>query len=269
MNTNTSTRKSPLTFFLLTLGIAIPFWVVGALSAVQVFPDVQLNAFSSFSPAIAALILVYRENKTAGMIELLKRSFDYKRIKSKIWYLPVILLYPGLVFVEYGLSRFSGSPIPPPQFSFVVPLLFVVFFFGSLGEELGWTGYAIDPMQERWGALKASILLGFAWAVFKAPVFALAGQSLYWIVWHSIYILASRVLFVWIYNNTGKSLFAMAMLHASFGAYWHLFPVSENLGVPSFYDPRILALVTAFVAVIVTFLWGPKTLTRYKYARSR
>jgi membrane protease YdiL (CAAX protease family) len=36
----------------------------------------------------------------------------------------------------------------------------------ALGEELGWSGYAIDPMQARWGALKASILLGIFWAVY-------------------------------------------------------------------------------------------------------
>jgi len=39
----------------------------------------------AFCPLIAALILVYRQDKTTGVTELLKRSFDYRRIRAKIW----------------------------------------------------------------------------------------------------------------------------------------------------------------------------------------
>ena len=31
--------------------------------------------------------------------------------------------------------------------------LFGALFIAALGEELGWVGYAIDPLQQRWGAL--------------------------------------------------------------------------------------------------------------------
>jgi len=266
VNTSTSTGRSLLFFFTLELALSVPFWVIGAMPAVQVLPGLQLNAFWSFSPVLAALILVYREGGTAGVIDLLKRPFDYKRVGSKAWYLPVIFLYPVIVFAEYGLLWSAGSLLPPPQWSSAVPLMFVVFFLGSLGEELGWTGYALDPMQERWGALKASILLGVAWGGFHIPIFVLAGRSLYWIVGQFFYTVASRVLFVWIYNNTGKSLFTQAMLHAAFGAYWFLFPVIE--AVPSFYDPVILASITTILAAIITILWGSKTLARYRFARS-
>ncbi len=63
MNTNTSTSRPPLTFFMLELALSIPFWVVGSVTELR-FP---FNSLWSFSPMIAALILVYRENKTAGM----------------------------------------------------------------------------------------------------------------------------------------------------------------------------------------------------------
>jgi hypothetical protein len=36
-------------------------------------------------PLIAAFILVYREEKLGGIKRLLKRVFDIKRIKQKIW----------------------------------------------------------------------------------------------------------------------------------------------------------------------------------------
>ena len=269
MNTNTSKNRSLVNFSLLEFVLSIPFWAWIALAHARVVPDLQmLNATWSLTPMMAASILVYRENKTAGMKKLFRRCFDYKRIKSKVWYLPIFLLEPFIVFVQYRLALLSGIPAPAPQFTWLVPLAYIGFFFGVFGEELGWTGYALDPMQERWSALKASILLGIMWASFHAPVWIFTGQSLYWVVWQWIYDVATRVLFVWIYNNAGKSLFAVALVHPGMGIYWYLWPVSANLGIPSFYDPRNLAFTATVLAAIVTFLWGPKTLAQYRYARA-
>jgi len=269
MNTNPIRNRSLLAFCLLEFVLSIPFWGIVALAHAGVIPDLQmLNAAWSLTPMMTALILVYRENKTSGVLALLKRCFDYKRIKSKAWYLPIFLLYPFIVLVQYGLALLSDIPVSPPHFTLLIPLSFIAFFFGVYGEEMGWTGYALDPMLDRWNALTASILLGIIWASFHAPVWIFSGQSLYWVVWQYIYVVASRVLFVWIYNNTGKSLFAMALLHPGFGVYWYLWPVSANLGIPSFYDPRNLALTAIVLAVIVTFLWGSKTLSNFRSHRS-
>jgi uncharacterized protein len=54
----------------------------------------------TFCPLLAALILVYRENKAAGVTELLMRSVDYKRIRAKIWYAPIALLMPGAMVLS-------------------------------------------------------------------------------------------------------------------------------------------------------------------------
>jgi len=109
----------------------------------------------------AALILVYGENKTAGVIALLERSFDYKRIREKIWYAPIVLLMPGVMVLSYELMRLMGVPVPTPQISILATAgMFIAFFIAALGEEMGWPGYVIDPMQNRWGALQA---LEFSW----------------------------------------------------------------------------------------------------------
>jgi hypothetical protein len=72
---------------------------------------------------------------------------------------------------------------------------------------------------------------------------------------------ATRVLYTWLYNNTGKSVFGAALYLASSKASWQLFP---NNG--SHYDPRITGLIVAFTAVLVTVVWGPRTLARYRDA---
>jgi membrane protease YdiL (CAAX protease family) len=102
----------------------------------------------------AASIFVYRESGFAGVTQLLKRSFDFKRVKAKVWYAPTFLLMPAIMILSFIAMRLMGVQIPALQFSFATPfILFVVFFFiATIGEELDWSGYAIDPLQDRFGA---------------------------------------------------------------------------------------------------------------------
>jgi membrane protease YdiL (CAAX protease family) len=210
-------------------------------------------------PVTAASILVYRENKTAGVIDWLKRSFDYKRIRAKVWYAPIVLLMPGVTVLTYGLMRWMGLPLPAPQFPVLAALaMFLAFFVAALGEELGWSGYVIDPMQARWGALEASILLGLVWAAWHYVPLMQAHRSPAWIAWWSLCTVALRVLIVWLYNNTGKSVFAAVLFHA--------FTNVSGITFSTYYDPRITGLLVAFAAVIVTVVWGPRTLARYRRA---
>jgi len=260
-------NKSPLSFLVLVFALSTPLSLAGTVIKLEVMPGVPVSAIVvTFCPMIAALILVYRENKTAGMTELLKRAFDFKRIKAKVWYAPLILIMPGVMTLEYLVLRSMGSPIPVPQFSIWTALtLFITFFIEALGEELGWTGYAIDPMQEKLNALSAAILLGVAEAAWHIIPVVQVGRSPAWIAWQCLFWVASRVLFVWLYNNTGKSVFAAVLYHAMENVTWQLFPVNG-----SFYDPRITGLIVAVVALITVVVWGPKTLTqfRFRYAQS-
>jgi len=138
----------------------------------------------------------------------------------------------------------------------------------TFGEELGLSGYALDPMQERYSALETGLLLGVVWAGYHIPGFLISGYySPEWIFWHAIYTVAGRVLFVWIYNNSGKSLFSMALCHWTFGLFWSLWP-QENLqkAVP-FYKPQITAVAAIFYVLVVVYLWGHKTLARFRFGR--
>jgi membrane protease YdiL (CAAX protease family) len=229
----------------------------------ELVPALPVSAIVvTFCPMIAASILVSRENKTAGMAELLKRAFDLKRIKAKVWYVPVILLMPVIMTVEFFVLRLMGLPIPAQQFAILTPLvMFLTFFIASLGEELGWMGYAIDPMQGRSGALQASLLLGLVWAAWHLIPLVQEGHSLEWIAWWTLATVAQRVIIVWLYNNTGKSVFVAAAYHAMMNLTGQLFPVQG-----SYYDPRITGILITLVAVIVTVVWGSKTLARYRYA---
>ncbi|HWR83112.1 MAG TPA: type II CAAX endopeptidase family protein [Candidatus Deferrimicrobium sp.] len=251
-----SNRRSPLTYFALTIALSIPFWVAGAMTNFQLLPAIPVSALGFLCMVGAASILVYRENGLVSVAELLKRSFDIKRVRTKIWYVPTILLMPCIMVLSYAAMRLMGVPLPAPQFSFVTTLaLFVAFFVAALGEELGWSGYAIDPLQDRFGALSGALLLGLVWAVWHFIPLLSVQRSVVFIAWWSLGAVASRVIITWLYNNTGRSVFVAALFHTMENLTWQLFPING-----SYYDPRVTSLITA--AVVIVVVWGPRTLVR-------
>lgn len=64
---------------------------------------------------------------------------------------------------------------------------------------------------------------------------------------------------VWLYNNTGKSVFGAALFHAMVNVSWLLFP-----SYGSHFDPRVTGLIVSVAAAIVAVVWGPRTLARYR-----
>src|SRR5579884_1935779 len=255
MSIRASSKRSSLTFFVLVFALALPFWLLGAF--VKPFPSINLSlsALQFVCPFIAACILVYKKEKLDGIVRLLKRIFDCRRIKHKNRYVPIIFLNPFILVLSYGVMLLLGRSLPEPFIPWsTIPLFFVVFFLGAVGEEVGWTGYVTDPLQERWGALATGLLLGSIWATMHIVGWGQEHQWA-WVVEQWFTTIGLRVLMVWLYNNTGKSLFGAIVFHAMINVSIYSFP---NYG--SSYDPVIVGTIIALMALIVTFFWDSKRL---------
>ena len=78
MNNSTALKGSPYLFFVLVYAISIPFWVLNIIFPIKLpldnLPVTDIAA--TFAPTIAALILVYREEKLFGVRKLLGRTFE-------------------------------------------------------------------------------------------------------------------------------------------------------------------------------------------------
>jgi len=142
-----------------------------------------------------------------------------------------------------------------------MPVFFLVYFICDVGEELGWTGYAIEPLQNRWGVLKASLLLGVVWALWHSIAFIQTKHSAAWVIWQCIKTVGMRVILVWLYNSSGKSVFAAILYHTADNVSWSVFP---NYG--SHYNPLITGIITWLAAGILVFGWGGKRRAVYKQA---
>jgi membrane protease YdiL (CAAX protease family) len=185
-----------------------------------------------------------------------------------VWLVPIFLVFPSFGFINYCVLRASGATIPGPTLSLPILLGYCTVFFMASAEEVGLTGYAVDPLLERHSALTTSLVLGLVWAGYHVPGFLISGYyTADWIAWHAVYTVATRVLFVWIYNNSGRSLFSLSLCHWTFGLFWVFWPQDNLQKAVPFYDPRITATAATCAVVIVVYLWGTKTLARFRFAR--
>ena len=257
-------QRLPWVFVALVFALSAPFWAIGTATGGRLSPDLPISSFIWVCPGVAAALLVYRADGPEGVHALLRRAFDWEQIRPG-WYVPIVLLPPAVYAVTFLVMRAQGLPLPIVHLSLLAALgWFLGYFVAAEAEELGWSGYALDPLQERWGALGAGLLLGLVWVAFHTVPLAQHGRAPIWIAWWALSTVALRVLAVWIYNNAGKSVFAVALFHAMANLSW-IGPVLDygTVGYP-LTAQRISALIMAGVAAIVVVVWEPRTLTRIR-----
>ena len=256
------TLKS-IQFFLLVFVLSIPFLILGMIvkGVTETLPiKLPISALMAVCPFVAAAILVYKKQKIQGVKELLKQAFDFKKITDKKWYIPIVFLMPVIAFISYwytkgAIENETQSPI------LTILLFFMVFFIGAIGEEIGWSGYIINPLQNQFGALKASIVLGCVWAIWHIIPYSQAGQKPIWIFWQCLSTVFLRIIMVWLFNNTGKSVFGMVLFHTMINLSPFLIPNNR-----AHYDPFIFSILLMGAVAIVVFFWDSKTLAQFRYA---
>jgi membrane protease YdiL (CAAX protease family) len=179
-------------------------------------------------PAVAAFVIVALTEGSVGVGRLLRRL--------------VLVSKPSLRFFLYSLSplaflllsfvaaKVAGVPIPPvrdfglysglPALSLPLVLLLVLLFTGY-GEETGWRGFALGPLQERYGPVKGTLMLAVIWAGWHTPAFwfvegyrAMNVATL--VGGFGLGICAGSVVLARILNRTSGSVLAAALWHATY-----------------------------------------------------
>lgn len=209
--------RSAFPFFALVYLLTLPWWLLSLFVKFDGLPDnlPVTDIGATFMPALAALILVFRDAGVSGVKALLARVLDWHKIKSARWLGVVLMLPLGLYCLTYFLMRMAGLPLSAsfiltPALVFAFPL----FMLAAAGEELGYTGYATDLLQHRYSALMSGLIIGVPWALWHLPSMIQVGQGPALIIWGLLATVAFRVIYVWLYNNAGGSLFAIILFHA-------------------------------------------------------
>jgi membrane protease YdiL (CAAX protease family) len=219
-----------------------------------------------FGLALPAFLVTAATSGKAGMRDLLGRC---PRWRVGIgWYLLALLGLP-LVTLLVANVFLGTAPLEalaqkwPLFFTMFLPSIFIPLVITHLFEETGWTGFMQDTLQDRRGPLLASILVAPAFALFHLPLIfleapqitlALVPVALFQIAIQAMASIFFRVVIMWLYNSTGRSVLIVALFHSSFnsvtGSEYATRFVKEIIAGPAAV-PIGLAVV-AVVAVLVT-----------------
>ncbi|MEO9006640.1 MAG: CPBP family intramembrane glutamic endopeptidase [Candidatus Dormibacter sp.] len=193
-----------------------------------------IGFLSPLAPMLAAGLMSVREGGMRGLRHLLGRLLRWR--VAPAWYVAVLARFPvlGLVAVSlaYAVSGrtpdFSANYIRSvfPQFpQNLSPWLLVLPFLlysilTTIPEEVGWRGFALPRMQERWGAVYASLAVGALWGLWHLPDFFYP-QAVQSGISFPLFLagtLSTSILFTWVFNGTAGSLLMVSVLHSSFNA---------------------------------------------------
>jgi membrane protease YdiL (CAAX protease family) len=233
-NSHAVKNKSMTRFFGLTILFTLPAITLIALTGMNIILSPEMVfAFiplSVLSPLGAASYLTYKKGGWAAVKKLLGRAFDYKRIKEKKGYLLLLLLMPLLYFISWRIAILLGlelMPAPIPMIAFIIA--FIVFFFAGLSEEVGWMGYAFEPMEQKHGTFKTTLFLGIFWGLWHLPLWYFAYPSVGLVVIQFFSVVMLRFIIVWLFKNTNESIFAVIVLHALYNVSLSIFPFNFAL----------------------------------------
>jgi uncharacterized protein len=198
--------------------------------------------------AIAARIVIGVTLGAQGVREYRKRLTNWR---AGWWYLiaPLIVIgYEGIAFI---LNVISGAKLVElPHLS--IGMFMMLVLFGGQWEELGWTGYALPRLRERFaahpnGSLMAVLVLGVFRMLWHLPLF-LYGK-MYWFD-ILIFTFAFQIIIAWIYDRSGKSVPAVMAFHFTsniLGAFFSpVFSGMERL----MFQASFMSLA-AFIALVI------------------
>jgi membrane protease YdiL (CAAX protease family) len=214
-------------------------------------------------PTLAAIIMTGITEGKAGLLNLRNRLKQHGARRQ--WYLFSLLGIPALlllgIIVQPGtLASFQGLT---PTLLVTYPLYFFIVFFGvALPEEIGWRGFALPIMQPRYGPLMSSLYLGVLWSFWHFLFFLTPAHGggpgtsfatlLTDLFIFTVMVVAFAIIFTWVFNNTGGSVFIANLLHTSIDApqlVWiPLFPV---VGETSLNIANIIGFVVPALLIVI------------------
>ena len=161
-------------FFVLTLIIGWFPWYMGRGSLIIA------------APSIAALIVALLAYGWNGILEILRRLGRWKA--NWRWYVFILFSPAVLYFLAVGIHVLLGGTAPQfPLLRENQQMILMVFVFFLLPwqssaflEEVGFRGYALEKLQNKWGPLVGTLILGAFFGAWLPPKESLVSM----IIWN-------------------------------------------------------------------------------------
>jgi len=263
--------RFPWQYFVIAFAFSWIVWLPGVLAAQGLFelplPELALAGIGAFGPFVAAFYLTGRSQGKAGVKTLIKRALNF-RIPFK-WVAAIFVIHLAVTAAARHLSIWRGGELPDSPVlgsPVAILILFLVLFFfgGSVNEEFGWRGYALDRIQLKHNALLSSLILGLLWGFWHLPLFFFQTLSQsYMSFWIFLgWTCALAILMTWLHNSNGGNILVALLFHTMGNLSASIFPFF-NAEKGADQTPLLFATVMyLLVALVVIVFAGPKKLSR-------
>lgn len=223
-------RSNLILFFAITLAWT---WTCGFIPVILGITGTPIGTFIFYfgggAPSVVGLFIVFLTYSRAERRDYFKRCFSLKYMEWKwplivfsiFFIISTVCIYIGVNILGYDMPGMDyihaiiGNPL-------MVPLVILISLVsGPLNEEFGWRGYALDKLIVRFGFLKASLLLGFIWAIWHLAWYFTPGQAQYNLLQDSLFdalmmvpsLMLLSVFVSFVYIKTKRSILAGALVH--------------------------------------------------------
>jgi len=255
-------------FVVAAYGLSWAYWIPLALRGVVVTPGGGTTHFPGLlGPAIAAFVISALAAGDNGVRDLWQRLFRVSRPNGRFWLYalsPLGFLALALIVAQLAhrtpplrdLYVFSGLPRLP-----FTAVLMLALLFNGYGEEIGWRGFALPRLQERFGPVWGPVVLGLIWAGWHVPTFTvIEGYSSMTppvlVFGFGLGIISGSIVLAEVFDRTGGSVLAVAV--------WHLLcnMTSATLGSRGIIGAVATMCVDVWAVVIVWQRWRAHTAWR-------
>ena len=242
-------------FFLATFLVTWVFWSLPLLFQYGFIADLpNWWGFGGFAPSVLGVLFVGYIKGKSGLKELFNRLIAFKA-NLKTYFL-VVLLPLFLVAITLISSwllfdvSFHWDKLPE---IYIVPILFIQILFlgGPLNEELGWRGFALPALLERYSFSKASTIIGVLWALWHLPLFfaEIPGYTAMPFYAYLVNTVALSFIFSYVYVSGKQQLWLCVLLHALLNTTnWLLIPL-----IPEEMNTLVTTIYAVFTAL--TAFW--------------
>jgi membrane protease YdiL (CAAX protease family) len=264
-------RQFPLTiFFALAYGLSWAAWTPYVLSGNGLgwlpfrFPEVlgtsQLLGMlpgAYLGPLTAAFLVTAAAEGRPGL-----RNWSQRLLRWRVgwrWYVAVLAGVPATILLTTAALPAAWGHVATVGIAVVaayVPMLLVQFVTTAIAEEPGWRDFALPRLQDRFGAVGGTVILGLLWGGWHLPLFLTEWGGWPDVAWYSpIEFVAGCVplslVMTWVFNRTRQSLPIVMILHASINATYSLVwsAVFPTLNVNR--DPLITQLIASTVVALI------------------
>lgn len=259
-------KKNPLTSYFIIAWITT--WVLVLPLILTRFGLLSVNPnwhfLGALGPTIAAVMVVYVSEKKAGIKRLKKIVFKWK--VGVFWILFSALIMPLLLLLTIGLNFiFIGNVINLKAYfidnGVTNPVsIFLWIWVGAISyglfEEIGWRGYALPKLQEKYNPLIATLILTIGWAFWHFPMFFYRLSIQFFFGWLFGLFLGAIVL-TFLFNSSGNSAFVPILFHITNNIVW-LFNIDAV---------QIYVTIMLIILVVIIFILGRTQLSTKKVIR--